>query len=95
MHHFIDRRQNPKGKSLGNRQRFIRRARAYIKAEVDRAIASRKVADAGDGGTVAIPMGGIDEPRFRNAPGGGTRRHVLPGNSNYVAGDRIAKPEGK
>ncbi len=95
MHHFIDRRQNPKGKSLGNRQRFIRRARAYIKAEVDRAIASRKVADAGDGGTVSIPMGGIDEPRFRNAPGGGTRRHVLPGNSSYVAGDRIAKPEGK
>ena len=27
MHHFIDRRANPKGKSLGNRQRFLRRAR--------------------------------------------------------------------
>jgi uncharacterized sporulation protein YeaH/YhbH (DUF444 family) len=93
MHHFIDRRRNPKGKSLGNRQRFIRRARAHIKAEVDRAVASRKVADAGDGGTVSIPMGGIDEPRFRQAPSGGVRRHVLPGNSSYVAGDRIPKPD--
>jgi uncharacterized sporulation protein YeaH/YhbH (DUF444 family) len=93
MHHFIDRRRNPKGKSLGNRQRFIRRARAYIKAEVDRAVTSRKVADVNDGGTVSIPMGGIDEPRFRHAPAGGVRRHVLPGNSSYVAGDRIPKPD--
>lgn len=93
MHHFIDRRQNPKGKSLGNRQRFIRRARAHIKAEVDRAVASRRVADAGDGATVSIPMGGIDEPRFRHAPTGGLRRHVLPGNSSYIAGDRIPKPD--
>jgi len=93
MHYFIDRRRNPKGKSLGNRQRFIRRARAYIKAEVDRAVASRKVADVGDGGTVSIPMGGIDEPRFRHAPTGGRRRHVLVGNSSYVAGDRIPKPD--
>ena len=30
-HHFIDRRSNPKDKSLGNRQRFLRRARARIK----------------------------------------------------------------
>jgi uncharacterized sporulation protein YeaH/YhbH (DUF444 family) len=93
MHHFIDRRRNPKGKSLGNRQLFIRRARAYIKAEVDRAVASRKVAGVGDGGTVSIPMGGIDEPRFRNASTGGQRRHVLSGNSSYVAGDRIPKPD--
>ena len=28
---FIDRRLNPKGKSLGNRQRFLRRVRAQIK----------------------------------------------------------------
>ena len=27
MHHFIDRRQNPSDRSLGNRQRFIRRAK--------------------------------------------------------------------
>jgi len=32
MNHFnfIDRRKIPKGKSLGNRQRFLRRARAQV-----------------------------------------------------------------
>ena len=35
MHHFIDRRQNPGGRSLGNRQRFIRRAKAQIKEALD------------------------------------------------------------
>jgi hypothetical protein len=31
MTHFVDRRLNPKGKSLGNRQRFLRRARNQIR----------------------------------------------------------------
>ena len=34
MQHFVDRRQNPKDKNLGNRQRFMRRARAQIKKVV-------------------------------------------------------------
>tara|TARA_B100000315_G_C14584621_1_gene592260 strand:- start:2929 stop:3033 length:105 start_codon:yes stop_codon:yes gene_type:complete len=29
--HIIDRRQNPKGKNLSNRQRFIRRYKDQIK----------------------------------------------------------------
>ena len=31
MSHFIDRRLNPKDKSLGNRQRFLRRAREELR----------------------------------------------------------------
>jgi uncharacterized protein len=93
VRHFIDRRSNPKGKSLGNRQRFVRRARAAIKEEVDKAIRSRKLADVGEGGSIAIPAGGVDEPRFRHAGTGGRHRHVLTGNSTYVVGDRIPKPE--
>ena len=42
----IDRRLNPKKKSLGNRQRFVRRAKADIREELDR-IASH-VAQARD-----------------------------------------------
>ena len=31
MAHFVDRRLNPRDKSLGNRQRFLRRTRAEVK----------------------------------------------------------------
>lgn len=95
MRHFVDRRRNPQGKSLGNRQRFVRRARALIKDGVDKALKSRKLADVGDGGTVVVPAGGIDEPRFRPASSGGKRTYVLPGNETYLSGDRIPKPENQ
>jgi hypothetical protein len=92
MRHFVDRRRNPKGKSLGNRQRFVRRARALIKEGVDKALKSRRLADVDEGGTVSIPAGGIGEPRFRHAATGGRRTYILPGNETYLAGDRIPKP---
>jgi hypothetical protein len=43
--HILDRRLNPKGKSLGNRQRFVRRAKADIREAVREALKSRKVPD--------------------------------------------------
>jgi uncharacterized sporulation protein YeaH/YhbH (DUF444 family) len=93
MSTFIDRRQNPKGKSLGNRQRFVRRARAFLKEGVNKALKSRKLTDLGEGGDINIPASGIDEPRFRPARTGGRRSHVLPGNEEFVVGDKIPKPE--
>ena len=38
MTHFIDRRLNPKGKSLGNRQRFLKRARVQIREAVQKSL---------------------------------------------------------
>ncbi len=32
--HIVDRRLNPKAKSLGNRQRFLRRARGEVREAV-------------------------------------------------------------
>jgi uncharacterized sporulation protein YeaH/YhbH (DUF444 family) len=90
MPHLIDRRLNPRDKSLGNRQRFLKRARAQIKEAVDKAINDRNVADVGTGGKISIPSRGIGEPRFRHASGG-RRERVLPGNKEFVPGDRIAK----
>ena len=52
MAHFIDRRPNPKDKNLGNRQRFMRRARGQIKEVVSRSVRERKITDAGP---AAIP----------------------------------------
>ncbi len=92
MAYFIDRRLNPKDKSLGNRQRFMRRARAQIKEVVNRSIKDRNVADIANGETVTIPTKGIGEHRFRHARSGGHRERVFSGNKEFLTGDRISKP---
>ncbi len=55
MPHFIDRRENPKDKSLGNRQRFLRRARARLREVVDQSIKQRGITDLDKGEVVTIP----------------------------------------
>ncbi len=92
MPFFIDRRRNPKQKSLGNRQRFIRRARALVKDAVNRSVTEKSITDAGSGEQVRIPTKGISEPRWRHAQSGGTRDMILPGNKEYQVGDKIKKP---
>ena len=90
--HIIDRRLNPKGKSIGNRQRFIRRARAEIAKVVQEASSRRNVADIAQGDRVVIPSHGLKEPMFRKGHSGGTRSHVLPGNKEFVPGDKLPRP---
>ncbi len=92
MAHFIDRRLNPKDKSLGNRRRFLRRVRAQIKDAVDQKVRSRSISDMDRSGRVTVPADGIGEPSFRHAAKGGKREMVLPGNKSFRAGDRIKKP---
>ena len=92
MAHFIDRRPNPKDKNLGNRQRFMRRARGQIKDVVSRSVRERKITDAASGETISIPTKGIGEPRLRHADSGGQRTRVLGGNREFETGDRIKKP---
>ena len=94
MSFFIDRRLNPKDKSLGNRQRFMKRARAQIKEVVNKSIKDRTVSDIATGETITIPTKGIGEPRFRHARSGGRRERVFPGNKEFSTGDRVPKPQG-
>lgn len=94
MAHFIDRRLNPKGKSLSNRRRFIERARKQIKDSIQKSIKDRSVGDLGKGGAVSIPSSSTAEPRFRADSRKGDRRHVHPGNKEFVTGDQIRKPRG-
>jgi uncharacterized sporulation protein YeaH/YhbH (DUF444 family) len=89
----IDRRLNPNGKSLPNRQRFIRLARETIKEAVGRSIQERSLADIESQETVRIPMKRIAEPRLRQAPSGGDRQQVFPGNKEFVRGDILPKPK--
>lgn len=93
MHHFIDRRLNPKDKSLGNRQKFLKRVRKQIKQAVDKAVKGRGIADIDKGETVTIPSKGISEPQFRHSSKGGQRTRVFTGNKEFLAGDKIPKPE--
>lgn len=94
MPQLIDRRLNPRDKSLGNRQRFLRRTKAEIKRAVDKAVRDRNIVDASKGGSVSIPTDGIQEPHFNISNSGGDRQRVLPGNKEFVSGDRIQRPQG-
>jgi len=89
---IIDRRLNPGGKSLANRQRFIRRAKAQVKRAVREASAGRSIKDIDRGGEVTIPSDGVREPTLRRSSEGGVRDYVLPGNKEYVEGDSIQRP---
>ncbi|MGE8940453.1 YeaH/YhbH family protein [Leptospira interrogans] len=92
--HIVDRRLNPKAKSLGNRQRFLRRAKAEIRDAVRDAIKRRKVSDIDGGENIRIRSKGLREPSFGLGGNTGERDFVLPGNREYSVGDVIRKPEG-
>src|SRR5215467_985089 len=93
MFHLIDRRPNGRGKSAVNRERFLRRYKSQIREAVRKMIGERKLADMEQGGEVSLPRKDISEPSFGFGRGG-DREFVLPGNREYIAGDRIPRPEG-
>ena len=47
--HIVDRRLNPTGKNLANRQRFMRRAKSLIRKAVHESSANRSIKDADRG----------------------------------------------
>lgn len=87
--HIVDRRLNPGSKSLENRQRFLRRAKALVQGAVKKSSEDRDIRDVLEGGEVSIPLDGMNEPRFRRE--GGTRDMVLPGNKKFVEGDLLPR----
>jgi uncharacterized sporulation protein YeaH/YhbH (DUF444 family) len=89
---IVDRRLNPKAKSLGNRQRFLRRAKAEIREAIKDSLRSRRVADAEGSEKVTIRSKSLREPSFGLSRNTGRRDYVLPGNEEYQVGDEIPKP---
>ncbi|WP_243370626.1 YeaH/YhbH family protein [Microvirga solisilvae] len=92
--YIIDRRLNPGGKSLANRQRFLRRAKAQIQRAVRQTAGDRDITDLERGGEVSIPADGVREPSFRRSGEGGVNNHILPGNKRFIEGDTIDRPPG-
>jgi uncharacterized protein len=90
----VDRRLNPKSKSLGNRQRFLRRAKAEIREAIRDSLKSRKVSEAEGSEKVTIRSKSLREPSFSLGRNTGSRDYVLPGNEEYKVGDEIPKPQG-
>lgn len=90
---LIDRRLNGKHKSAVNRQRFLRRYRKHIKEAVADAVNKRSITDTDRGDEISIPRKDVSEPQFRHGHGGRQQR-ILPGNKEFVSGDKIARPAG-
>jgi len=93
MPNFIDRRLNPKDRSLGNRRRFVKRVHDELKRAINDQVRSDRIVDVDTAHNVSVRRRAGDEPSFRNSSSTGEREHVLPGNERFAAGDRIGKPE--
>jgi uncharacterized protein len=93
LQQIIDRRLAGKNKSIGNRERFLRRHHSQVRDAVRRAVDGRGIRDMERGEDIRIPKKDISEPVFGHGPGG-TRETVHPGNQEYVTGDQIERPKG-
>jgi hypothetical protein len=93
MLQIIDRRLAGKNKSIGNRERFLRRYKDQIREAVRRAVDGRGIRDMERGEDITLPKRDISEPVFGHGQGG-VREIVHPGNQEYVKGDRIERPKG-
>jgi uncharacterized sporulation protein YeaH/YhbH (DUF444 family) len=90
---IIDRRLAGKNKSIGNRERFLRRHKEQIREAVKRAIDGRGIRDIERGEDIHIPKRDLSEPVFGHGQGG-VREIVHPGNKDFIRGDRIERPQG-
>lgn len=93
MPNIIDRRLNSRDRNLTNRQKFLERAKGQIKKAVEDAIVNGNIGNI-DSKKVNVPIRGITEPTFTNDRATGDKQYVLPGNEDFVVGDKLKKPEG-
>ena len=93
LQQIIDRRLSGKNKSIGNRERFLRRYKTQMRDAVRRAVDQRGIRDIERSEDITIPKKDISEPVFGHGQGG-KREMVHPGNQDYLRGDRIERPKG-
>ncbi len=89
---IIDRRPNPHGKNLENRQRVLARARAAVSRAMRAAVERGTIREIGRDQAVTIPSDSLNEPSFHSVFSGGQRQFVLSGNKEFSTGDRLARP---
>lgn len=93
---IVDRRLSGKNKSIGNRERFLRRQDEYVRRAVGDALdkAGIKGLDSIKGADVHVPKKGISQPVFQHSTQGGIRETVHTGNKDFIKGDKIPRPKG-
>lgn len=89
---IIDRRKNPTGKNLPNRQRFIKHVKKFLSEKIKKS-PHGSITDKSDK-NVGVPVDGIDEPKFDYDQNSGIWDRVLPGNKEFTKGDKINKQNG-
>jgi uncharacterized sporulation protein YeaH/YhbH (DUF444 family) len=91
--HIVDRRLAGKNKSIGNRERFLKRHKEQIRDAVRKAVSGRSIRDIEQAESISIPKKDISEPVFQHGQGG-VRDTVHPGNTDHLRGDHIQRPKG-
>lgn len=86
---IIDRRKSGKNKSVGNRQKFIKRYKSKIKKSVDRIADTKGITDVLKDRKITINQDDIDEPNFNFDMTKGTRDVIYTGNKTLQKGDKI------
>lgn len=90
---IIDRRSS-KGKSAENRKKFLDRVRDSVRDGMPDILNKGPLKDVGkNGGLVEVKRKTVSEPNFRFGQGG-DNDHVLPGNKEFIVGDKLKKPQG-
>ena len=93
--YVIDRRSNPHGKNIENRQRVFGRARQAMLRATREAVANGKLREVGHAEAVSVPAETLHEPSFHTVFQGGTREIVLSGNKQFSTGDRLRRQQGE
>ena len=89
---IIDKRKSGKNKSVGNRQKFIKRYKRRIKRSVEDIASDKGITDVLKDRKVTIPEDDIEENNFNFDMTTGERDMILPGNKNMKKGDKIYQP---
>jgi len=89
---IIDKRKTGKNKSVGNRQKFIKRYKSRIKRSIDSISSDKGITDILKDRKVVIDQDEIEEPNFNFDMAKGERDVIFTGNKTLHKGDKIHRP---
>ncbi len=89
---IVDRRKSGKNKSVGNRQKFIKRYKSRIKRSIDRISSDKGITDILKDRKITIDQDEIEEPSFNFDMSTGKRDVIFTGNKTLQKGDKIHRP---
>lgn len=89
---IVDKRKSGKNKSVGNRQKFLKRYKARIKRSVEEIASDKGITDVLKDRKITIDQDEIEEPNFNYDMTTGERDVIFTGNKSLKKGDKIYRP---